>query len=162
MKIITVLAAILTVFASTASAADFVLGLGYADFNNDASEDNPAVALEVHGDPFRSFGKIDVSLVGALTAHSNGDAYVGVGVSALRDFDNKWFLEGSFMPGLYDPASSANDLGSTLEFRTLFGVGRRIGEGSRLSLAFDHKSNASTGDINPGVNTLMLRFRRSF
>ena len=67
-------------------------------------------------------------------------------------------LKNSVMPGAYFESSPGNDLGSTFEIRTVLAVGKRFANGKAVSLAFSHKSNASTADENPGVNSLTLRW----
>ncbi|MFC3118764.1 acyloxyacyl hydrolase [Jhaorihella thermophila] len=42
--------------------------------------------------------------------------------------------------------------------RSLLGLGYRFGNGSALSLAVSHKSNASTSNFNPGANSIFLRW----
>ena len=62
------------------------------------------------------------------------------------------------LPGAYIEGTALNDLGSTFEIRSQLAVGKRFKSGKALSLALSHKSNASTADINPGVNALTLRW----
>lgn len=159
--------AALAVFLATsgpAGAADLVLGFGRTDFSTEAAEESPLVEVEIHGDPFTRLGAVDISFAAAVAVHETGDYWIGAGLSALYEFgrDANWFVEASAMPGLYHAEEEQNDLGSDFEARLLFGIGRRIGPDTRLSVAFEHKSNASTARRNPGVNALTLRIRRSF
>lgn len=48
------------------------------------------------------------------------------------------------------------DLGSALEFRTMFEIGYRFENEARVTAAFSHMSNANISDTNPGANSLML------
>ncbi|XHE54338.1 acyloxyacyl hydrolase [Phaeobacter sp. BS34] len=73
-----------------------------------------------------------------------------------------WFIETSVMPGAYAESVKLNDLGSTFEIRSAIAVGKEFATGKSLSLALTHKSNASTADINPGVNSLLLRWHVPF
>jgi lipid A 3-O-deacylase len=75
---------------------------------------------------------------------------------------NRWFIEGSVLPGAFFEKVVENDLGSTFEIRSLLGIGYTFDSGNRLSLAVTHKSNASTASKNPGVNAVLIRFRRQF
>lgn len=146
-------------FAQPASATDVVVGLGTLDFDGDGA----AVDLEYHTDPFTSFRGADVSYAFVLSADTKSNIFIGAGVSAVRQIgDSPWFFEGSFAPGLYFEGSEETDLGQTLQFRTLIGVGRRFDNNYSLSLAASHLSNGGLSDFNPGVNAITLRLRRSF
>lgn len=162
MRVFFLSAVFLGIWAGAALAGDVVFGLGTSDFSLDEAEDEAVFVLEYHNDPFRTVGKTDLSVGFVAAAHANGDVFLGAGLSAYRPFAERWFVEGSFMPGLFLNAENETDLGSELEFRTLIGVGREFGDDTRVSLGISHKSNADTGRINPGVNTLHLRIRRSF
>ena len=52
---------------------------------------------------------------------------------------------------------TSRDLGSKLLFRVAFGVGYQIGN-HRIILMFDHISNASLVDYNPGRDTVGVRY----
>ncbi|WP_299727185.1 acyloxyacyl hydrolase [uncultured Tateyamaria sp.] len=142
--------------SSAALAADLVVGVGRTDFNN---VDVSVLELEYHSDPVWHVAGADISVAGALTGHDNGDFFIGVGLSALRPLQNNWFIEASFIPGFFENTEPATDLGSSLEFRSLIGVGRTLKNGMKVSLGLSHKSNADFGSTNPGVNALTLRFR---
>ena len=146
----------ITLIASTASAGDFVVGLGQTDFD---MGNISVVEFEYHTDPVWQFAGADVSVMGVVTGHDNGDFFVGGGFSTVYPLKNDWFIEASFAPGYYGNAEDATDLGNDLEFRTLFGLGRTLSNGNKVSLALSHKSNAGLGDSNPGVNAFTLRFR---
>ncbi|GAB4387524.1 acyloxyacyl hydrolase [Albidovulum sp.] len=158
------LAALLVLPPAAAQAADVVIGLGYSDFNDARADDSAILELELHSDPIWHFAGADWSIAGAVVAHARGDVFVGAGPAAIWQMRNRWFVEASVMPGHFDAASGANSLGSDFEIRSLLGIGRAIGEGTSLSLAITHKSNAgsSSSGRNPGVNALSLRLRRSF
>lgn len=158
-----ILAIILLVFSATvAPAQEWVVGAGYADFTNGASQDQGLIVMELHGAPFLENGRFEMSLAGAVALHSTGDFFSGIGLSGLFALDGGWFIEASVMPGYYRASSPQNGLGSDFEIRSLLGVGYTLNSGDRLSLALSHKSNASTSGVNPGVNAIELRLRRQF
>ena len=66
------------------------------------------------------------------------------------------------MPGYYDRGSDGTPLGGNIQFRGLVGVGYKISNTQRVSLAIDHKSNAGLEDKNPGSETLVLRYTKRF
>ncbi|MFW8633738.1 acyloxyacyl hydrolase [Cribrihabitans pelagius] len=139
-------------------AQEVVLGLGYSDFSRDGAEDSALASVEYMHQPFHE-GRILSARVGAaLEVQETGDVFFGAGVSGVWDLRQDWFVEASVMPGVYAESVDLNDLGSTFEIRSQLAVGKRFLNGRALSLALSHKSNASTGDSNPGVNTLSLRY----
>ena len=152
-----IVGAVLTL-AHPAQARDLVFGIGSKDFGGGA-----AIDLEFHSDPITRFAGADIALGFVLSADTKSDTFVGGGISAIRPIgDGPWFVEGSFMPGFFIAGSDATELGQALEFRTLIGVGRSIGNGYQVSVAASHKSNGGLSDFNPGVNAITLRLRRAF
>jgi len=147
---------------STASAADWVLGVGTSQFHDNNADNGALVSAEVHSNPFFTGNRFSASFMGVVDAHTSGDVFVGAGLSGLWDFNSQWFVEGSVAPGYFNASSPGNDLGSPFGIRLLLGVGYRLNTGDSLSLAVTHKSNASTASRNPGVNAIHLRYRHSF
>ncbi len=98
----------------------------------------------------------------AAQANDDGDTYVGIGLSALWNTSENWFIEGSLATGYYGEGSDGTDLGGELQFRTLIGFGYMLSDRASLSLAIDHLSNAGIEDENPGREAVWIRYRRSF
>lgn len=146
----------------SSSAQEVVLGLGYSDFSGAGSTDSAVATIEVHSAPKWRFAGADVSLAGAVDLHRRSEFWAGAGVAAVWPLKRNWFVEASVMPGYYEPGNSGNYLGSHFEIRSLLGLGIRLNDNLAVSLAATHKSNAGTGDRNPGVNALMLRTRIAF
>ncbi|MDZ4095242.1 MAG: acyloxyacyl hydrolase [Paracoccaceae bacterium] len=162
MKKLAILTLLLPV-AIPAHAADWVIGVGATDFSRNDAHDEALLELEVHAAPFAQWHNVAFNLAGGIVTHSNGDLWLGAGIAALATLGtSRWFLEASVMPGVYTESQGTNDLGSTVEFRSLIGLGYRFDNDFSVSLAATHKSNAGFGNDNPGVNALSLRFRRSF
>ncbi|MEP4036472.1 MULTISPECIES: acyloxyacyl hydrolase [unclassified Pseudophaeobacter] len=145
-------------FASSALGQEIVLGAGYSDYSLQGSEDGVTLSMEYIHRPFYEGRVFSARLAGALEVVETGDAFVGGGVSGKWDLQQDWFISASVLPGAYVEGTSLNDLGSTFEIRSQLAVGKRFKSGKALSLALSHKSNASTASINPGVNTLSLRW----
>ncbi len=61
--------------------------------------------------------------------------------------------------GGYSKGSDGKDLGHGIEFRSGLEVDYQFSTGSRVGLAFNHLSNASIGNDNPGTETLMLVYQ---
>ncbi|WP_239318978.1 acyloxyacyl hydrolase [Epibacterium sp. Ofav1-8] len=142
---------------STLRAQELTFGLGYADFHEDQADSGPYFSAEYLGPRDWQILGFDAGLGLAGQIHETGDAFLGGGLQAHRPIGEGWFIEASIMPGVFFESSARNDLGSTFEIRSLLGIGRDLRGGRRVSLALTHISNASVGDVNPGLNTIALR-----
>ena len=67
----------------------------------------------------------------------------------------------SFAPGYYNDGDG-KDLGSPLEFKTEVQMSFDISDSTHLGMSYNHISNASLGDKNPGANSYMLNFLKYF
>ncbi len=70
-------------------------------------------------------------------------------------------LTPSFTPGLYNQGDG-KDLGHPLEFKSEVQLSLDLSEGSNLGMSYNHVSNASLGDKNPGANSYMFNFLKRF
>ena len=93
-----------------------------------------------------------------ITADSAGYLYTGVQaqykVGALN-------IVPSFTPGLYHEGNG-KDLGHLLEFKSEIQLSLDLSKTSELGLSYNHISNASLGDKNPGANSYMFNFLKNF
>ena len=67
----------------------------------------------------------------------------------------------SFTPGLYGEGNG-KDLGHILEFKSEVQLSIDIFSNSELGFSYNHISNASLGDKNPGANSYMFNFLKRF
>ena len=67
----------------------------------------------------------------------------------------------SFAPGLYGEGDG-KDLGHILEFKSEVQATYNFSENSSLGMSYNHLSNASIGDKNPGANSYMFNFLKKF
>lgn len=151
-------AALTAGIASPSMSQELAFGLGHTEYSQSGAEDGAVVSVEYFHGPFYQGDIFSARLAGAIELVETGDAFVGGGVSGNWDLRQGWFIEASVMPGAYFESAPLNDLGSTFEIRSQIALGKRFNNGKALSLALSHKSNASTADINPGVNVLALRW----
>ena len=70
-------------------------------------------------------------------------------------------LTPSFAPGLYGEGDG-KDLGHILEFKSEVQASFNLSENSQLGMSYNHISNASLGDKNPGANSYMFNFLKKF
>ena len=67
----------------------------------------------------------------------------------------------SFAPWLYGEGNG-KDLGHILEFKSEVQASWNLSESSELGMSYNHLSNASLGDKNPGANSYMFNFLKRF
>jgi len=70
-------------------------------------------------------------------------------------------LTPSFTPGLYSEGNG-KDLGHILEFKSEIQLSVDLLKNSHLGFSYNHISNASLGDNNPGANNYMFNFFKNF
>ncbi len=138
------------------SLAMQVRGEWVAGVTSDVDTHGVGGVAEYHWQDFGALGALSGNLAVAGRLDADGDAWVGAGVAGRYRFGGGFFVEGSFMPGLYHGGDT--DLGGSLQFRSLLGAGYDINEDFSISLSFDHMSNGSTQSDNPGSDAVMLRF----
>tara|TARA_Y100000816_G_scaffold247868_1_gene196775 strand:- start:206 stop:724 length:519 start_codon:yes stop_codon:yes gene_type:complete len=103
-------------------------------------------------------GKISPITGFMMTADSA--TYLYTGVQAEYEI-GKLDLTPSFSPGYYT-IGDGKDLGSPLEFKTEVQLSLELSPGSKLGYSYNHVSNAGLGDKNPGANSYMFNFMKSF
>ena len=87
-------------------------------------------------------------------------AYIYTGVQAQYNL-GKINLTPSFTPGIYEQGDG-KDLGHVLEFKSEEQVSVDLGQTSNLGMSYNHVSNASLGDKNPGANSYSFNFLKKF
>jgi len=103
-------------------------------------------------------GKLSPITGGFFTEKSAFYLYTGVQAEYELGFLT---ITPSFAPGYYN-TGDGKDLGSPLEFKTEVQMSFDISDSTNLGLSYNHISNASLGDKNPGANSYMLNFLKSF
>ena len=67
----------------------------------------------------------------------------------------------SFAPGLYHKGDG-KDLGHVLEFKSEVQFSYAFSKNSEIGISYNHVSNASIVDKNPGANSYMFNFIKNF
>ncbi len=98
-------------------------------------------------------------ITGALITADNA-GYIYTGVQAQYKLGNLKITP-SFTPGLYHEGDG-KDLGHILEFKSEVQISLDLFKNSELGFSYNHISNASLGDKNPGANSYMFNFFKSF
>ena len=90
----------------------------------------------------------------------NSTVYVYSGVEWNFDLGGINFTP-SFSPGLYSKGDG-KDLGHILEFKSEVQASFNISENTSLGMSYNHISNVSLGDKNPGANSYVVNFLKKF
>ena len=98
-------------------------------------------------------------ITGALITADNA-SYVYTGVQAQYKI-GVLNLTPSFTPGLYN-SGDGKDLGHIVEFKSEIQLSLDLPKDSQFGFSYNHLSNASLGDKNPGANSYMFNFFKKF
>ncbi len=98
-------------------------------------------------------------ITGAMLTADNA-AYVYTGVQAQYKLGSL-NITPSFAPGYYN-AGNGKDLGHVLEFKSEVQLSLDLSKNSQFGFSYNHLSNASLGDKNPGANSYMFNFLQKF
>ena len=98
-------------------------------------------------------------ITGAMITADNA-TYFYTGVQAQYKIGALNFTP-SFAPGYYNEGDG-KDLGHALEFKSEIQLSLELPKDSQLGLSYNHLSNASLGDKNPGANSYMFNFFKKF
>ena len=98
-------------------------------------------------------------ITGAMIT-ADSAAYFYTGVQAQYKFGSM-NITPSFAPGIYSQGDG-KDLGHPLEFKSEVQLSLDLPKSSQLGFSYNHLSNASLGDKNPGANSYMFNFLKNF
>ena len=98
-------------------------------------------------------------ITGALIT-ADAASYLYTGVQAQYNL-GALNITPSFTPGLYFEGDG-KDLGHLIEFKSELQFSLDLSKNSELGFSYNHISNASLGDKNPGANSYMFNFLKNF
>ena len=98
-------------------------------------------------------------ITGAMITADNA-AYFYTGIQAQYKI-GAINLTPSFTPGIYEKGNG-KDLGHVVEFKSEVQLSLNLFENSQFGMSYNHISNASLGDKNPGANSYMFNFLQKF
>jgi len=90
----------------------------------------------------------------------NSAAYIYTGIEWNVEMGSLTFTP-SFAPGLYHEGDG-KDLGHILEFKSEVQLTYAVSGNTNVGFSYNHVSNASLGDKNPGANSYMFNFLKKF
>ena len=98
-------------------------------------------------------------ITGAMITADNA-TYFYTGIQAQYKI-GKINLTPSFTPGIYEKGNG-KDLGHVVEFKSEVQLSLNLFENSQFGMSYNHISNASLGEKNPGANSYMFNFLQKF
>ena len=101
-----------------------------------------------------------ISPVTGFLITGDSATYLYTGIQAEYNI-GKINLTPSFTPGLYGQGDG-KDLGHLVEFKSEVQLSFDLLKNSELGFSYNHISNASLGDKNPGANSYMFNFFKKF
>ena len=134
---------------------------GVFDINTSSKKSSELFGIQhSNEDLFRDtfFGKLSPITGFMMTADSASYFYTGVQAEYKI---GKLNLTPSFSPGIYS-MGDGKDLGSPLEFKSELQLSVDLLPGTKLGYSHSHLSNADLGDKNPGADSYMFNFMKSF
>ena len=139
---------------------EFNVYTGVFDFSDDGKKSNlfgfQHQNENLNRDTF--LGNLSPVTCGLITA--DNAAYIYTGVQAQYKIGALNFTP-SFTPGLYHEGDG-KDLGHVIEFKSELQISFDLSNNSLLGFSYNHISNASLGDKNPGANSYMFNFLQKF
>ena len=134
---------------------------GVFDINTSSKKSSELFGVQhSNEDLFRDtfLGKLSPITGFMMTADSASYFYTGVQAEYKI---GKLNLTPSFSPGLYS-MGDGKDLGSPLEFKSELQLSVDLRPGTKLGYSQSHLSNAGLDDKNPGADSYMFNFMKSF
>ena len=170
MKIIRLFFTLIIFLFSSSSIADelkmgnnnteFNVYTGMFDFSDDGKRSTLVGVQHQNENLNRNTFLGNVSpITGAMITADNA-TYFYTGIQAHYKIGALNFTP-SFAPGYYNEGNG-KDLGHALEFKSEIQLSLELPKDSQLGLSYNHLSNASLGDKNPGANSYMFNFFKKF
>ena len=170
MKIVRLFLTLIIFLFSSLSVADeleldnnnteFNVYSGMFDFSDDGKRSTLVGVQHQNEDLNRDtiFGNLS-PITGAMITADNA-AYFYTGIQAQYKLGSL-NLTPSFAPGYYNEGNG-KDLGHALEFKSEVQLSLELPKDSQFGFSYNHLSNASLGDKNPGANSYMFNFFKKF
>ena len=133
---------------------------GMFDFSDDKQRSGLLGLQHQNDELFRNsfIGKLSPITGGFMTENNAMYLYTGMqaeyGIGFLT-------ITPSFAPGYYN-YGDGKDLGYPLEFKSEVQISLDLSDTTHFGMSYNHISNASLGDKNPGANSYMFNFLQRF
>ena len=133
---------------------------GMFDFSDDGKRSTLFGLQHQNEELFREsfLGTLSPITGGMITA--DNAIYIYTGVQAEYDLGIFKFTP-SFAPGFYEEGEG-KDLGHPLEFKSEVQLSLNLSDSTMFGMSYNHISNASLADKNPGANSYSFNFLKKF
>tara|TARA_B100001996_G_scaffold378910_1_gene363796 strand:- start:67 stop:570 length:504 start_codon:yes stop_codon:yes gene_type:complete len=133
---------------------------GMFDFSDDGKKSNLFGIQHINENLYREsfLGTLQPVTGVMITADNAGYIYTGFQIPYKS---GSLTITPSFTPGLYSDGDG-KDLGHVIEFKSEIQISLEISSNSELGFSYNHISNASLGNKNPGANSYMFNFIKKF
>ena len=133
---------------------------GMFDFSDDGKSSTLIGVQHQNENLYRDSFLGTISPVSGFLITGDSATYLYTGIQAEYNI-GKMNLTPSFTPGLYGQGDG-KDLGHLVEFKSELQLSFDLLKDSELGFSYNHISNASLGDKNPGANSYMFNFLKKF
>ncbi len=139
---------------------EFSFYIGMFDFSDDGKKSNLIGFEHQNKNLNRDTFLGNLSPITGMLITADNAGYLYTGLEAQYKIGSINFTP-SFTPGLYHEGDG-KDLGHILEFKSELQFSLELSGNSQLGFSYNHISNASLGDKNPGANSYMFNFSKNF
>jgi hypothetical protein len=133
---------------------------GMFDFSDDGKKSTLVGIQHQNENLYRDSFLGTISPVSGFLITGDSATYLYTGIQAEYNI-GKMNLTPSFTPGLYGQGDG-KDLGHLVEFKSELQLSFDLLKDSELGFSYNHISNASLGEKNPGANNYMFNFLKKF
>ena len=146
--------------ASDETNTEFNIFAGMFDFSDDGQRASLLGVQHQNEELYRKsfLGKLSPITGGFLTKNNAFYLYTGVQAEYELGFLT---ITPSFAPGYYNEGGG-KDLGFPIEFKSEVQMSFNLSDSSQMGMSYNHISNASFGEKNPGANSYMFNFLKQF
>ena len=133
---------------------------GMFDFSDDGKKSQILGVQHLNDNLFRDSFIGTIKPVTGFMFTADSATYLYTGIQAEYNI-GKLNLTPSFTPGLYHEGDG-KDLGHLVEFKSELQLSLDLSPSTEFGFSYNHLSNASLGDKNPGANSYMFNFLKNF
>ena len=139
---------------------EFSIYTGMFDFSDDGKRSS-LIGIQHQNEDLNKntfIGNLSPISGALITADNASYFYTGIQAQYKVGLIN---ITPSFAPGYYHKGDG-KDLGHVLEFKSEVQLSLNLPKDSQFGFSYNHLSNASIGDKNPGANSYMFNFLKKF
>ena len=146
--------------AESSSGNKWSFYTGMFEFSDDGKKSDLFGIPHINADLYRetSFGTLQPVTGAFITADDAAYIYTGFQIPKKS---GSVTITPSFTPGFYSEGDG-KDLGHVIEFKTELQIAFEISKNTEIGFSYNHISNASLGDKNPGANSYMFNFIKKY